>query len=186
RVESTASRISSTARSPAATSTPDRVYERRISATRRHRLLEHELAALAVVRDRLRVAAVEAGEAEAVIRELERREDAGDREVAQRIRADEVADLLHRHVRRDQLGLDLGVDAVEARVEDRRRADPDVDLGGARLPKQRHDLLGRGPADDRVVDDGQPLAADDLPQRVELQRYTAMPHGLRGLDERPA
>jgi len=32
---------------------------------------------------------------------------------------------------RDQLGLDLRVDTVEARVIDRRRADPDVDFGGA-------------------------------------------------------
>ena len=44
-----------------------------------------------------------------------------------------VADLLDRVGRRDQLRLDLGVDAVEARVVDRRRADPDVDLGRAGL-----------------------------------------------------
>ena len=64
-----------------------------------------------------------------------------------------VADLLERVGRRDQLGLDLGVDAVEARVEDRRRADPDVDLGRAGLAQQADDLLGGRAPHDRVVDD---------------------------------
>src|SRR6185503_7313327 len=116
RVDSTAPRISSTARSPASTSTPERVYDRRSSATCRHRLLQHELAALAVVG------------------QLECREHPRDRDVTERIGADEVADLVDGHVGRDELRLDLGVDAVEARVEDRRCADPDVDLRGAGPP----------------------------------------------------
>src|ERR1700694_5476292 len=98
RVDSTAARISSTARSPAATSTPAAAYALRraaalASATGKDRFFEHELPARHVVRDRLRVVAVEAGETEAVIRQVERREDAPDRQVAERVGADELADL---------------------------------------------------------------------------------------------
>src|SRR5687768_5252184 len=98
RVDCTASRISSTARSPTSASTPDAMYATLVGAgrgpspTSRHRLLEHELAARGVVRDGLRVATVEAGEAELVVRQVEGREDALDRQVAQRIGADEVTD----------------------------------------------------------------------------------------------
>ena len=56
-------------------------------------LLEHELAAGRVVRHGLRVVAVEAGEAEPLVRQLERGEHAADRQVAERIGADELADL---------------------------------------------------------------------------------------------
>ena len=78
----------------------------------------------------------------------------------------------------DQLGLDRGVDAVEARVVDRRGADPDVDLGGAGAPQQADDLLGGGAAHDRVVHDDQPLVADDLAQRAELDVDAALAHRL--------
>ena len=59
----------------------------------RDRLLEHELAARGVVRDRIRVVAVEAGEAEPLVGQLERGQHAADRQVAERIGADELADL---------------------------------------------------------------------------------------------
>jgi hypothetical protein len=39
-------------------------------------------------------------------------------------------------------------------------------------------------ADDRVVDDDQPLAADDVAQRVQLQPDAQLPDGLARLDER--
>ena len=58
------------------------------------RFCEHELAAHGVVRDGLRVAPVEACEAEPVVRQVQGREDTLDREVAERVRTDEVADLL--------------------------------------------------------------------------------------------
>src|SRR5215210_3070337 len=101
RVDSTASRISSTARSPASTSTPDAVYAMRVgmprdSATGRNGLLEDELSLVGVVRDRFGVAPVEAGEAEAVVGQLEGGKDALDREVPKGVGADEVADLLDR------------------------------------------------------------------------------------------
>ena len=68
---------------------------------------------------------------------------------------------------------------------DRRRADPDVDLGRAGLAQQLDDPLGRRPAHDRIVDDDEPLAVDDLAQRVELDRHAAMAQPGRRLDERP-
>src|SRR5262245_14778553 len=93
----------STARSPAATSTPDATYAVRsasplppcpgASATGRHRFLEDELAAGRVVRHGLRVVPVEAGEAEPFVRQLEGLQDPADRQVAERVRADERADL---------------------------------------------------------------------------------------------
>src|SRR5215213_8887981 len=101
------------------------------------RFFQDELSRGGVVRDWLRIVAVEAREAELLVRQLEGREDAPDGKKAERIGADEVPDLLDRMRRRDQLGLDLGVDAIEAGVIDRRRADPDVNLGRARLSEQR-------------------------------------------------
>ena len=88
--------------------------------------------------------------------------------------------------RRDELGLHLRVDAVEARVEDRGRADPQVDLGRAGAAEQGHDLLGGGAADDRIVDDDEAPPANDVSERVELHADTALAHRLRWLDERPA
>jgi len=48
-----------------------------------HVLLEHEFSARGVVRDRLRVLAVEAGEAEAFVGQIEGAQDAADREIPQ-------------------------------------------------------------------------------------------------------
>ena len=91
-----------------------------------------------VVRHGHRVVAVEAGEAEAVARQVDarraRRRSRGTTSESaptnSRISSSAMA-------RRDELGLDLRVDAVEARVEDGRRADAQVDLGGARAAQQR-------------------------------------------------
>src|SRR4051812_24935200 len=121
RVLSTAPRISSTARSPASTSTPAAAYvPRDVSGTGRDRLFEEELPGRRVVWHGFRVAAVEARETEPVVRQLQRVEDAADRQVAERVRTDEVPDLIDGMRRCDQLGLDLGVDSIEARVVDRR------------------------------------------------------------------
>src|SRR5687767_13190111 len=81
RVDPTASRMRSTARSPAATSTPERAYA---SRTAGNGLLEDELARCRVVRDGLRVAAVEAREAEPLVRQVERGEHAPNRQIAER------------------------------------------------------------------------------------------------------
>src|SRR5439155_21040738 len=109
-----------------ATRSPRSEGERRdpIGPRSRRRLFEDELARRGVVWDRLWIVAVEAGEAEPVVRKVEGGEDAADREVAERVGTDEVADLVGRVSRGDQLGLDLGVDPVETRVVNRRWADP--------------------------------------------------------------
>ena len=52
--------------------------------------------------------------------------------------------------------------------------------GLAQHPHQR--ALGVA-AHDRVVDDDQPLAADDVAQRVELEPDAELADGLRRLDE---
>ena len=95
RVESTWARMRSTARSPASTSTPALRYaDLSATATEHRRLLEDELAARGVIRDRLRVVAVEAGEAEPVVWQVQGRQHAPDRQVAERVGPDEVADLV--------------------------------------------------------------------------------------------
>src|SRR5437016_5038347 len=88
RVASTASRIRSTARSPAATFTPLRVYAVLMSATtwRGHSgerglrdFLQH-LLAVDVVRHGFRIVPVEAREAEPLVWQVERSENTTDRE----------------------------------------------------------------------------------------------------------
>src|SRR5687767_10633056 len=137
--------MSSTARSPASTSTPDSRYAERGSGTvgRAHWFLEDELAARGVIWDGFGVVAVEAGEAEPLVRQVQRGQDATNGEVPQRVGADELADLGLGLGRGDELGLDRRIDPVEARVVDRRRADPDVDFLRSRLAQQLDDLLGR-------------------------------------------
>ena len=58
-----------------------------------------------------------------------------------------------------------------------------MDLGRARVAQHLHDPGHRVAADDRVVDDDQPLAFDDLGQRVELQPQAVASQLLPGLDE---
>src|SRR5438876_1211809 len=53
----------------------------------------------------------------------------------------------------------------------------------ARLAHQLDHLGGCRATDDRVVDDDEALALDDLPHRVELQVYTLVAHALVRLDE---
>ena len=78
------------------------------------------------------------------------------------------------------------VDPVEAWPGDRRARDPHVDLARPGLAQHRDDLPGRGAAHDRVIDDDQPLAVDDLAQRVELELDAALAQLLVGLDEAAA
>src|SRR5580704_17891973 len=79
-----------------------------------------------------RVVAGEAGVAEAVlgllVGPLDRGEQAVERQVAQRVGAHVLLDLLQRVVRRDQLLSRGRVDAVATGADGGRRADPHVDL----------------------------------------------------------
>jgi hypothetical protein len=58
-----------------------------------------------------------------------------------------------------------------------------VHLGGARLAQHPDQGTLGVAAHDRVVDDDQPLAPDDLLEGVELQPDAELPDGLAGLDE---
>ena len=93
-------------------------------------------------------------------------------------------DLRHRAAVGDHLLARRHVDAVVAGMADRRRRDAHVHLARARVAQHLHDLAGRVAAHDRVVDDDEPLAGDDVGQRVELHPQAVLAQLLAGLDER--
>ena len=124
-----------------------------------------------LARDRDGVLTVEAGPAQRLALVRGGRDQPVERDVVQRVRADERADLLVGQVRADQLGPRRHVDAVVARVGDRGRGDPQVDLGGAGGPQ------GQRPAEaGEFVVMGRPAGARLSPAEEEI---------LRGLAERP-
>ena len=131
-----------------------------------------------------RIVAGEARVAVRLARALDRLVDAAERQVGQRVAAQLGGDLGLRAPVGDHLLARGHVDAVVARVADRRRRDPHVDLARARVAQHLHDLARRVAAHDRVVDDDQPLAADHLGQRVELHPQAVLAQLLAGLDER--
>ena len=104
----------------------------------------------------------------------------------QRIAADERAGLVVGHVRRDQLVLRVGVDAVEARPHDLGAHDAQVHFSSTRTPQHLDELLRRVAAHDGIVDDHEALAAYDRRQRIQLDADAHLAHLLRGLDERAA
>ncbi len=145
--------------------------------------LQQVLAEHGLLGQRDRVVAVEAGHAQPGARLLAGRDQALQRDVAQRVGADRPAHALGVQGAGHQLGPGGEVDPVEARPAHRRRGDPHVHLhraGLAQHPDQR--ALGVA-AHDRVVHHDQPLAPDDVAQRVELEPDAELPDGLRGLDE---
>src|SRR5262249_45336889 len=128
----------------------------------------------------------EARRAGRLLRAAERREHPLDREVAQAVRLDEPLDLLDRLVGRDQLAARRRVDAVVAGVHRRRRGDAHVHLAGPGVAQHPDDLARGRAADDRVVDQDDPLALHDLADRIQLDLDSEVPDGLLGLDERAA
>ena len=84
---------------------------------------------------------------------------------------------------RDHLLPRRHVDPVVARVADRRRRDPQVDLARAGIAEHPDDLARRVPPHDRVVDDHDALPAHDLGERVELHPQSVAPQLLARLDE---
>ena len=143
------------------------------------RQLQREFAA--VVRER-----VVAGEAGVAVRLAGRRPPRRRRPARgrQRVAAQLARDLVDVAPVRDHLLARGHVDAVVAGVLDRRRGDAQVDLARAGVAQHLDDLARRVAAHDRVVDDDQPLAGDDLRQRVELQPQAVLAQLLPRLDER--
>src|SRR3984957_13056182 len=97
-----------------------------------HGWFKHALAALAL-RYLHWVMPVKAGAAERLGPLLGRRDEFVERNEAERVGPDRLADLLDRAVTGDELIARREVDAVEARPLHRRRRDPHVHLEGARL-----------------------------------------------------
>ena len=96
---------------------------------------EQQLVRATDVADRDGVAAGEAGGAEAVaFARLEEAVHAALAEEAKGVGADELADAFDRMRRGDQLLSGRRVDAVEARADGRRRADPHVHLARPGMP----------------------------------------------------
>ena len=158
-----------------------RVGAQRLAAGTDGELLERELAVRRSVAER--VAAGEAGVAVVLGGRADRLVDAVEREVGERVGAEVLGDLVDRPLVGDHLLARRHVDAVVAGVADRRRGDPQVDLLGAGVAQHPDDLAGRVAADDRVVDDDEPLARDDLRQRVELHPQAVLAQLLARLDE---
>ena len=117
-------------------------------------------------------------------RAADRLVDALERQVGQRVGAQLGGDLGLRAAVGDHLLARRHVDPVVAGVADRRRGDAHVHLARARVAQHLHDLARGVAAHDRVVDDDEALARDDLGQRVELQPQAVLAQLLAGLDER--
>ena len=92
----------------------------------------------AVNRSSLRIVAREAGVAVSEVVAAEHVVKIGRLEVTQRICSDAAADLGDRMRARDKVFLIGDVRTVITRMQKRRRADPDVDLGRARIAKQMY------------------------------------------------
>src|SRR3954454_12163007 len=214
RVDVSRDLISSTARSPAAMSTPAAAYVAEPSRltddpdsrttqgvlgtdarrARRHPFdlrgssgagdaLEHVLPEQLRSRQVDGVLAVEAGAAELVGLDGRRGRELLERDVAEGVRADRRADLVDRQAVGDELGERGEVDAVEARPLHRWRGDADVYLGRPGLAQHAHDGPLGVAADDRVVDDDDPLAGDRGAERVELEADAELTDRVGRLDE---
>ena len=150
--------------------------------TGRGDLFERELA----VRRRRVAERIVAGEARVAVglaRSPDRLVDALEREVGERVGLELRGDLRLGALVGDHLLARRHVDAVVAGVADRRRGDAKVNLGRAGVAEHPDDLAGRVAADDRVVDDDDALAGEDLGQRVELHAQAVLAELLPGLDE---
>ena len=108
------------------------------------------------------------------------------RDVAEAVGAHGPAHALVVEAVGDELGPRREVDAVEAGPAHGRARDADVHLERAGLAQHPDERALGVAADDRVVDDDEALAPDDLAQRVELEPDAQLADGLRGLDERAA
>ena len=126
----------------------------------------------------------ETGRAGRLLRAAERAQHSLHREIAEAVGLDVALDLLDGLVGRDQLAARGRVDAVVAGVHGRRRGDAHVHLARAGLPQHADDLARGRAAHDRVVDQHDALALDDLAHRVQLDLDAEVADRLLGLDER--
>src|SRR6266545_7391380 len=176
---------------PAQKRVPERPSGRRLRLLLRgrfpHGLREHFQRLLApefLPGNRDRVFAYETTEADVVPGMLERRDEPLEGQVPERIRGDELGDLRHGLLIRDELVPRLHVDPEVAREPYRRASDPDVDLLRAGLPQALDDLADRRAADDRVVDQDNPFVLHRRSDRVQLEHDADLTVLLVRHDER--
>src|SRR5690606_14481111 len=125
---------------------------------------------------KLRLFGIAAGLADGPVQPL-------DGEEAQRVDTDELGHRPDRHARGEQLGLFRRIDTVEARGSRRWGGDAHVHFLGAGIANHLNDLLARGAAHDRIVDQHHALALDHLAVGVMLQLHAHMADRIAGLDE---
>src|SRR5467141_1167368 len=120
------------------------------------------------VRDLGRIFAREAGMAELARLASHGAEHAVERQIPEGLDPEMLADLLERMAGSDQLRLGRRVDAIVARARNRCGGDPEMHLLGTRLANHRDQLSARRAADERIVDDHNPLSLQYLAHRIEL------------------
>src|SRR5271167_543669 len=108
----------------------------------------------------------------------------GKRNVAERIRAEKLANLLGSIRGGDELFACGRVHAVVARRNRGWTADAHVDFAGAGFADHAHDFAAGGAANDGIVDENDTLAFDEAADRIEFQLHAKIADSLRGLDKR--
>ena len=107
-------------------------------------------------------------------------------EVREAVGIDELANLLDRVRRGNQLRSARRVHTVEAGRHGRRTTDAQVHFARTRRLDHLDDLPARRPPDDRVVERDDALALQDAANRVQLDPDAEVADRLLRLDERPA
>src|SRR5688500_1551789 len=106
-----------------------------------------------------------------------------ERKISEGIDVEVLADLIDGLLRADQLFARRHVDAVVARVRDRRRGDAEVDLARAGLADERNEATTGGAAHERIIHHDDAFAVDDLAHRVVLDADAEVAALLRRVDE---
>src|SRR5262249_44398953 len=106
-----------------------------------------------------------------------------ERQIAQRVDAEVIADLLDRFEAADQLATARRVDAVEAPMRHRRPAHPEVPSPGAGATNRAPQLAARRAAHDRIVDPHDPPPLEPLAHGIEFDAHARIALGLLRLDE---
>src|SRR6266581_1769788 len=157
-----------------------RLVRRRLGEELEGFLFPHLLAG-----DRDRVLPGQAPETDVFPGMLQRRDQPFHGEISERIRIDEVRNLRHRLLVRDELVSRLHVDSEITREPNGQATDANVDFLRAGLSEDLHDLSDRRPSDDGVVNQHNPLVLDRRPNRVQLEHDAELALSLVGHDEGP-
>lgn len=106
-----------------------------------------------------------------------------DRHVAKRVGSDLLADLLRGVRACDQLFVRRNIGAEIARIQERRRADTDMDFGRAGFAKHRDQVGNRCSTDNGVVDEHDPFSFYNRFENAQLDFDAGFPFLLGRLDE---